>query len=121
MAYDIIIFDPDQVPSDDAGFRTWRDELFTREPGEPSPRISSLHDAALQVFPEDGSDERGVQPTKYFADHDHLEITFDDADAQAGSQWVQDYAAQNGFGVFDVDTTGQRTLPDPESQPPMPL
>lgn len=121
MAFDIILFDPEQVPTDDAGFHDWHEKLFTREPGEPTPKISSLLDAATALFPEDGSTDRGVKPTKYFADHDHLEITFDDADAQVGSQWVQDYAAQNGLGVFDVDTTGKRTLPDPESQPPMPL
>lgn len=115
MAYDIIVFDPDLVPTDDAGFRGWADTLFTREKsGEQSPKIQALHDEALTVFPEDDD-------TSLFLDFDHLEFTFADDVAQAGSTWVQTYAGQNGLGVYDVDTTGAMTLPDPSAPPPGPL
>lgn len=125
MSYDVILFDPDLVPTDDDAFSTWADTLFTRDddpsftPGAQSAAITRLHDDAREVFPEDGDSDRGVSATKYYCDFDHLEITFADADAQAASQWIQDYAANHSLGIYDVDSTGKVTLPDPDSQPPM--
>lgn len=94
MAFDIILFDPEQVPTDESGFRAWTEELFTREPSEPGDKISSLLDDARSALPD---------TTQFFADHDHVEITFEDADAQAGTAWVQDYADRHGFGIHDVE------------------
>ncbi|AWB81582.1 hypothetical protein C3B44_03745 [Corynebacterium yudongzhengii] len=97
-------------------------------PGERSQRIQTLYDDIRAVFPDaEASDdtaradaeERGVAPAQYFLDFDHLEVTVSDSDAQAASQWIQDYATKNGLGIYDVDATGKMTLPDEDSQPPM--